>query len=75
MAQLTSMSGAEAVRIFAKAGWMTVGRFGGHVLMSKPGVQVGLSIPQQKMLSALTMRVLVGHAGMTAEQFLFRELM
>jgi len=75
MAQFTSMSGAEAVRMFAKAGWMVVGRFGGHVLMSKPDIRVGLSIPQQKMLSARTMRALVEHAGMTAEQFFFSELM
>lgn len=58
-----------------KAGWMRIGQVGSHVMMSKPGVYVCLSIPQQKMLSVGTLRALLRCADVTVEQFLFSELM
>jgi predicted RNA binding protein YcfA (HicA-like mRNA interferase family) len=75
MAQLASMSGAETVKALTKAGWMKIGQIGNHVMMSKPGVNVCLSIPQHKMLSVGTLRVLLRCADLAVEQFLFSELM
>jgi predicted RNA binding protein YcfA (HicA-like mRNA interferase family) len=75
MAQLASMPGAETVTALTKAGWMKIGQVGNHVMMSKPGVQVCLSVPQQRMLSVGTLRVLLRCADLAPEQLLFTRLM
>lgn len=69
------MPGAETVKAFAKAGWMTIGQVGSHVMMSKPAIRVSLSIPQHKVLSVGTLRALLRCADLTVEQFLFTTLM
>jgi predicted RNA binding protein YcfA (HicA-like mRNA interferase family) len=70
MARLANISGKDAVKAFGKAGWTKLGQVGSHVMMSKPGVRVNLSIPQHKELSVGTLRALIRCAGMTVEQFL-----
>jgi predicted RNA binding protein YcfA (HicA-like mRNA interferase family) len=47
-----------------------MGQVGSHVVMTKPGERVNLSIPQHKELSVGTLRALVRHAGMTVDEFL-----
>jgi predicted RNase H-like HicB family nuclease len=61
---------ALAVKAFQKAGWEIIGQVGSHVVMSKPGVRVNLSIPQHKELSVGTLRALIRHAGLTVDEFL-----
>jgi len=46
------------------------GQVGSHVVMTKPGLRVNLSIPQHKELSVGTLRALIRHAGLTVEEFL-----
>ena len=75
MAQLASMTGVETVKALTKAGWMKVGQVGNHVMMSKPGAGVCLSVPQHKMLSVGTLRVLLRCADLAPEQLLFTRLM
>ena len=70
MARLANISGKDAVKAFGKAGWTRLGQVGSHVMMSRPGVRVNLSIPQHKELSVGTLRALIRCAGMTVEQFL-----
>ena len=70
MARLANISGKDAVKAFSTAGWTKLGQVGSHVMMSKPGVRVNLSIPQHKELSVGTLRALIRCAGMTVEQFL-----
>lgn len=70
MARLANISGKEAVKAFEKAGWRSVGQVGSHLVMSKPGLRVNLSIPQHKELSVGTLRALIRHAGITVEDFL-----
>ena len=70
MARLANISGREAVRAFQKAGWQVIGQVGSHLVMTKPGERVNLSIPQHKELSVGTLRALIRHAGMTVEEFL-----
>lgn len=69
MARLANISGRDAVRAFQKAGWEVRGQVGSHVMMSKPGLRVNLSIPQHKELSVGTLRALIRHTGMTVEEF------
>jgi predicted RNA binding protein YcfA (HicA-like mRNA interferase family) len=70
VARLANISGKEAARSFEKAEWKRIGQVGSHLVMSKPGLRVNLSIPQHKELSLGTLRALIRHAGMTVEEFL-----
>ena len=70
VARLANISGKEASKAFQKAGWQVIGQVGSHLIMSKPGLRVNLSIPQHKELSVGTLRALIRHAGMTVEEFL-----
>lgn len=38
--------------------------------MTKPGVRVNLSVPQHKELSVGTLRALIGHSGLTVDEFI-----
>ncbi|HKT32602.1 MAG TPA: type II toxin-antitoxin system HicA family toxin [Gammaproteobacteria bacterium] len=70
MTRLGNISGKEAVKAFAKSGWVAVGQVGSHLVMVKPGMRVNLSIPQHKELSVGTLRALIRNAGMSIEEFL-----
>ena len=70
MGRLTNISGAEAVKVFKKAGWRNIGQVGSHLVMVKDGVRANLSIPQHKELSVGTLRALIRCAGMTVDEFL-----
>jgi predicted RNA binding protein YcfA (HicA-like mRNA interferase family) len=70
MGRLANISGKEAVQAFQRAGWIAAGQVGSHLVMTKAGVRVNLSIPQHKELSVGTLRALIGHAGLTADEFL-----
>jgi predicted RNA binding protein YcfA (HicA-like mRNA interferase family) len=70
VSRLANISGKEAARAFQKAGWQTIGQVGSHLVLSKPGLRVNLSIPQHKELSIGTLRALIRHSGMTVEEFL-----
>ncbi len=70
MGRLSNISGKETVKAFQKAGWQTAGQVGSHLVMTKSGIRVNLSIPQHKELSVGTLRALIRNAGMTVEDFL-----
>jgi len=62
-------SGSEAVRKFQKAGWIVVRQKGSHVMLTKPGYQWTLSIPQHDELGPGLLRKLISQAGLTVEEF------
>jgi predicted RNA binding protein YcfA (HicA-like mRNA interferase family) len=70
MGKLGNISGKEAAKAFERAGWISMGQVGSHLVMVKPGVRVNLSIPQHKELSVGTLRALIRNAGMTVDEFL-----
>ena len=70
MGKLGNISGKEAVKAFAKAGWQTMGQVGSHVVMAKPGQRANLSIPQHKELSIGTLRALIRAAELSVDEFL-----
>jgi len=70
MARLANISGKDAVKAFQKAGWQVVGQVGSHIVLSKQGLRVNLSIPQHKELSVGTLRALIRNAGITVDEFL-----
>lgn len=69
MARLANISGQEAARAFERAGWTRAGQVGSHLMMSKEGMRVNLSIPLHRELSIGTLRALIRHAGMTVDDF------
>jgi predicted RNA binding protein YcfA (HicA-like mRNA interferase family) len=62
-------SGAEAVHKFQRAGWSVARQKGSHVMMTKPGYQWTLSIPQHSELGPGLLRKLINQAGLTTEEF------
>ena len=70
MGKLSNVSGKEAAKAFERAGWISMGRVGSHLVMVKPGVRVNLSVPQHKELSVGTLRALIRNAGLTVDEFL-----
>ena len=69
MARLPVVSGAEAVRRFAKAGWRRDRQHGSHVILLKPGQIASPSVPQHRELAPGTLRALIRAAGMTVDEF------
>ena len=70
MGKLGNISGKDAVKAFARAGWNKIGQVGNHLVMSKPNIRVNLSIPQHKELASGTLRALIRNAGMSVDEFL-----
>ena len=70
MGTLANISGKEAAKAFAKAGWSTVGQVGSHLVMTKQSHRANLSIPQHRELSVGTLRTLIRNADMTVNEFL-----
>jgi len=62
-------SGAEAVQKFQRAGWSAVRTKGSHVMLTKPGYQWTLSIPQHNELGPGILRKLIRQAGLIIEEF------
>lgn len=70
MGRLANISGKEAAKAFQKAGWQPMVQVGSHLVMSKAGTRVNLSIPQHKELSVGTLSALIRNADMTVDDFL-----
>lgn len=62
-------SGSEAVRKLQKAGWSAVRQKGSHVMLTKPGYQWTLSVPQHKELGPGLLRKLLRQADLSVEEF------
>ena len=67
--RLTLCSGAETVRKLQKAGWSVARQKGSHIMMTKPGYQWTLSIPQHKELGPGLLRKLIRQADLSIEEF------
>ena len=69
MPQLPTLSGAQTVRIFQRLGWTVARQRGGHVIMTKPGELVTLSVPNHSTVAKGTLRTLIRSAGLTVDEF------
>ena len=65
----SDISGQDAVKAFQKDGW-TIARYGPHIIMEKEGMRSVLSVPNHKILARGTLRSLLRHANLTAQEFL-----
>ncbi len=69
MSILGNISGKDAVAAFQKAGWINRGQVGSHVILTKVGSYVNLSVPQHKELGIGILRALIRHSGLSVEEF------
>ena len=66
---LKLVSGLEAVKNFQRAGWTVMRQKGSHVMLTKPGYQWMLSIPQHDELGPGLLRKLLKQAEISVEDF------
>ena len=70
MAKLPRISGKEAVAKFGRAGWSVARQKGSHVMMTRQGSIVTLSIPQHPELDSGLLRGLIRIAGLSVDEFI-----
>jgi predicted RNA binding protein YcfA (HicA-like mRNA interferase family) len=70
MGTLANISGKQAAKAFAGAGWTAMGQVGSHLVMTKTGRKANLSIPQHRELKPVLLRALIRDSGMTVEEFI-----
>jgi len=69
MPPLPVISGQKALNAFKRDGWLYQRRQGSHMILTKPGMTVTLSIPDHKELDVGTLRSLIKKSGLTVEEF------
>ena len=67
---LPVLSGRQVVRVFERFGWQVVRQASSHIVMTKPGEIVTLSVPDHKEVARGTLRGLIRSANLTVGQFL-----
>jgi predicted RNA binding protein YcfA (HicA-like mRNA interferase family) len=69
MAKLPVVSGQEAIQAFAKDGWVFDRQKGSHVVLTKTGSRLILTIPLHDEIDRGLLRHLIQTAGLTVDQF------
>jgi len=69
MASLPVLSGREVVKAFESFGWSVARQSSSHIIMTKQGETVTLSIPDHKEVAKGTLRSLIRAANLTADEF------
>jgi predicted RNA binding protein YcfA (HicA-like mRNA interferase family) len=62
-------SGADVVKKLKRAGWSVSRQKGSHVMLTKPGYDFTLSVPQHKELGPGILRSLMRQASLSTEEF------
>jgi predicted RNA binding protein YcfA (HicA-like mRNA interferase family) len=70
MAAVPLLRPREVVRAFGRLGWQVARQRGNHIILTKPGGAVTLSVPDHVHVARGTLRVLIASAGLTVEEFL-----
>lgn len=70
MGRFGNISGKDTVKAFEKAGWLARGQAGSHLVLTKAGVRVNLTVPLHPELAPGTLRALIRVAGLTIDEFL-----
>ena len=68
MARLPVVSGREARRAFEKAGWVFDRQRGSHMVLTKAGSPVNLTIPDHREIDRGLLRGLIRDASLTVEE-------
>jgi predicted RNA binding protein YcfA (HicA-like mRNA interferase family) len=68
-AKLPIISGWGVVRVFRSFGWGVARQASSHIILTKPGEIVTLSVPNHKEVAKGTLRSLIRAARLTVEEF------
>ena len=60
----------EVVRALEHLGWQVARQRGSHIVLTKSGAPVTLSVPNHAQVARGTLRALIAKAGLTIEEFL-----
>jgi predicted RNA binding protein YcfA (HicA-like mRNA interferase family) len=63
------LSGRQVVRAFEKFGWQVARQKASHIIMTKAGEIVTLSVPDHKEVARGTLRSLIRWANLTVDDF------
>ncbi|MFN2480812.1 MAG: type II toxin-antitoxin system HicA family toxin [Pyrinomonadaceae bacterium] len=69
MPPIPVLSGQEVVRVFVSFGWSVARQRGSHIILTKEGENVTLSIPNHKEVARGTLRSLIRSANLTVDEF------
>ena len=69
MPSLPVLSEKEVVRVFESFSWSVARQRGSHIIMTKEGEIVTLSVPDHKEVAKGTLRSLIRSANLTADEF------
>ena len=72
MASLPVLSGREVVRVFRSFGWEVARQSSSHIILTKEGQMVTLSVPDHKEVARGTLRSLIRAANLTVDEFAAR---
>lgn len=70
MGRLPICSGKEVVRAFERLGWTFVRRVSSHLILTKPGSLMTLSVPDHSEVARGTLRSLIAKAGVSVDEFI-----
>jgi predicted RNA binding protein YcfA (HicA-like mRNA interferase family) len=69
MASLPVLSGREVVKAFESFGWKVSRQSSSHIIMTKEGETVTLSVPDHREVARGTLRSLIRAANLTVDEF------
>lgn len=69
MASLPVLSGRDVVKVFKSFGWEVARQSGSHIIMTKEGETITLSVPDHKEVAKGTLRSLIRSANLTVDEF------
>jgi predicted RNA binding protein YcfA (HicA-like mRNA interferase family) len=69
MASLPVLSGREVVKAFESFGWNVARQSSSHIIMTKQGETVTLSVPDHKEVAKGTLRSLIRAVNLTVDEF------
>jgi predicted RNA binding protein YcfA (HicA-like mRNA interferase family) len=69
MPALPIVSGRDAVRAFEALGWQVARQRGSHIILTKQGSYVTLSVPDHREVARGTLRSLIRSAAISVEEF------
>ena len=69
MPDLPVVSGRDARRALERLGWVFRRQRGSHMILTRPGSIVSLSIPDHRELAPGTLRKLLRLAGLSVDEF------
>lgn len=68
-AKLPVLSGRDVARVFGKFGWNFARQSSSHIILTKTGQSVTLSVPDHNEVARGTLRGLIRAANLTVDEF------